>query len=843
MKRLLTLLTLVLTFGAARAAAQLSAATDPRPEFLARQIARLALLDLRATSTPDAGAYRLAALLLGLAREYTPENPDLLRKHLLAAANAGDEAAVLDLSRELLRLDPKDTMAQLRLITASIRANAQFAEDRVKMYEDFLGPRGRVLDPSVLSRLALDCALLLREQGDDRGFIQKLTLATQLDATHKEAAALAAAVFAERRPDDAPGRLAMLENLLMADPIDPNVHASIARELAAGGAYKGALRFQQNSLKIIRQLGAPTDDAEEDAMVLRWQSEGPRAVIELLNRDLAQARDQAARTIRRLMASGQPTTDAPKPEDIRLTPAFNLIYVMANDAAGDTVATRAAVEEMAQRSNLAIATLRDPNKRGSITDEQARAAILDQILQIETVRLWTNVDVEETRRNLTESGDIIREVPEAQAILEGWLAIRSNEAEKGIEMLRPYADTSLLSAVAIGVGYEALGQADLAKEAYRKLVAVAPMEIAGAWSRTRLKAMGADADPELAAALEAAAAKIPDYIDHMVTDPSRFVRLRVELLQPSPDGLDRAGVRVTLENRAPIPLALGADRALNSRLFFAPKLENFIAGPIDLVRPEIVDVDHRLRLMPRESITVEAWPDLGQCGWLMEALANRSVRLRWRVIQGFVNDPKAGFRPGPMCLSTETEAVVRRPLPDSNLTPEGLAAEVAKAPEVVLMRLAATARAMCLQPLLAPGMGVVEGPPMGAEGIKPVAQAFAARYPTLSLIDRAILVVTLPHLHLAPGMAAFEQTVRADPDPVIRILVLLTRASEVDDPLLAEARNSDDPRLRAAAELFEQRLASSTMYYSRLGRQAATPEGQPPAEGAAPALPPVEGGK
>ena len=49
----------------------------------------------------------------------------------------------------------------------------------------------------------------------------------------------------------------------------------------------------------------------------------------------------------------------------------------------------------------------------------------------------------------------------------------------------------------------------------------------------------------------------------------------------------------------------------------------------------------------------------------MEALANRSVRVRWRVIQGFQSDRRGTFIPGVMGLSTESAAVIRRPLPEA----------------------------------------------------------------------------------------------------------------------------------------------------------------------------------
>ena len=296
-------------------------------EFAARSITRLALLDLRATSRPTEDDYRIASHLLGIAHDINPDDAEIMRRYLEAAYACGDDDKVLELTRNLLNLDPKDTVAQLRLITSSIARNSQNAEDRIKVYERFLDPDGpgKAIDPSVLSRLALDEALLLRERGDDAGFIRKLTQATQLDSTHKEAAQLAATVYAERRPDDRVGCLRMMENVLMADPVDGNLHLSIARELIAGGAYKAAERFMENAGRIFVAAGLSPDRLQIEQYVLRWRSHGAADVVGQLNHELAVARDGAEKALRQLEEKGLPIEKAAKPADVRLTPPVRFL--------------------------------------------------------------------------------------------------------------------------------------------------------------------------------------------------------------------------------------------------------------------------------------------------------------------------------------------------------------------------------------------------------------------------------------------------------------------------------------------------------------------------------------
>ena len=80
------------------------------------------------------------------------------------------------------------------------------------------------------------------------------------------------------------------------------------------------------------------------------------------------------------------------------------------------------------------------------------------------------------------------------------------------------------------------------------------------------------------------------------------------------------------------------------------------------LQPEVVDIGRRIRLMPRERLSVEVWPDPGSGGWLMEANGLLTVRQGWRVMQGFSALPNGSFEVGPMCLEAHTRTVVRTPL-------------------------------------------------------------------------------------------------------------------------------------------------------------------------------------
>ncbi|MEL6739371.1 MAG: hypothetical protein AAFP26_01810, partial [Planctomycetota bacterium] len=116
------------------------AATAERPgitlvqDHVARLARRTALLDLRLQPSPDRGDYAATAALLELIAERVAGDVLLRREIINAYTAAGDGDAALRHTRDLVRLDPRDTVAQVRLISAQI-ASRQTVEERIALYE------------------------------------------------------------------------------------------------------------------------------------------------------------------------------------------------------------------------------------------------------------------------------------------------------------------------------------------------------------------------------------------------------------------------------------------------------------------------------------------------------------------------------------------------------------------------------------------------------------------------------------------------------------------------------------------------------------------------------------
>lgn len=806
-------------------------------DLLARQVTRIALMDLRAVAEPTQADYDAAVAALGIAHALAPGNQEILRNYMAAAYNAGNDALVLDLTRRLLDLDPADTVAWLRLVSTTIANRHQTADDRLLAYEALLGEQGRGLDAAIRSRLALDAALLLRERGDEAGFLRKLTLSAQLDPSHKEAAALAANLIAasEQGPT---ATLEALSLLLMADPVDPHVHLGMARLLAANGAFESARRFHTNGLRILQIANAAIEENLVEGRILQWHVEGPAAVAEGLARELLLAQDNVARAIRVAEQAKEPVDGIERPENIRFPVRVAVLAVLSAQAAGDDAAAVASLAAMTDEIASTIQGIESLIRRGEIEQERADQLLGSSILQLQTIRLWAGQQLDLVAADLESNRAFFNQHhPDSARMSEGWLAIRTGNPEAGMDILAPYVEGNMFALLGRATAYEKLEQIESAVADYKRILRIAPLEVSGAWARTRLKALGHDDDRRQAAALERIAAGVPRWVDRMITNPREFVQLSATIPNPSLEGTDQNRVIITIRNLSPIPLALGADRAINSRMLLAPKMEFEGANP-DLVQPEVVDLDRRLRLMPRESIEVEVWPDAGLTGWISELLANRSIRVRWRVIQGFLRDSVGGYRPGPLSQVAETPQVVRRPHPEATLPPQMLANRITGDPVHSLPGLAGALRTRLVQPTLAPLATDFEELPGQAgrprqfrlrteqmEALRPAVQALANRYPTLPPVHRATLVALMPHSGFSPYVAAFEQFALADTDPLVMSIVLLTRLSDQKDHYLTRAAESGDEHLQWLAAAVAERLAVPAEFYSRLA-PAAQVEGQ-----------------
>lgn len=781
--------------------------------LIGRQVMRLALMDYRLQPQAGPGDAAIAADLLEIASGFRPEDPAVLRYLIEARREAGDDEAVIRGTRTLLRLDPEDEVAMLRLLSWTI-SQRRTVEERLAAFEYWIdGDGGKELarSPAILSRLALDASLMHRELGEDNAFLRRLAQATSLDSTNKEAAALAAAVYSQRS-DDPVARLELAINVLLADPVDPNLHFSLAGQLASLGLFDAAQRFHLNGERLIVASGGnPQDPAiVNQTSALLWHTLGPAGVIASFDSFLLRTRDSAMRTRARLTAMNQPLDDIPEPSDIRLSLEQERYRLFAAMFLNDRVTTETSIVEMEATIAPVLERLRNEFVATDPADLERRGLIASRVLQFATeavsARLLANVQPREAGASLESIRSAYgEELAEELSLLNGLVTLRTVSAEASIPQLEVFAERSVLGALALGLAYEELGRRDEAIVNFERAAMFAPLSAAGTLSRSKADALRGGPLP-LTPRQEAARRVIeavPAWVDLASGGPRRFVRLEASLSDESTGPYDEVSLEIQVRHLLPVPIAVGGARTIDTRFAIAPSLTLGGYPVFGQLSPEVADIHRRLRLEPGERLSVRVVPDAGLLGWLSEIKSASRVRCRWSAIQGFVVGENTPYRSGPLSLTTETPLLVRSPDPDGLIQPTELIRHAQSAQEPRLLSLLLTIRAALLD------VDRPAGALSGADA-EALARVLAARYPSFSRELRAAVAAVMPTAAMRPEMAQLDAAILAETDPDVLRLALVSRVRDPQAPALQRAGASADEGLSGFADNLSRRLAGQS---------------------------------
>jgi len=785
-------------------------AETPLNERLGRDLARLAVMDLQSTGSPEARDYRIAALALEIAHERSPRDQHILRLLIDAWSEAGDDERVLEHTAALIELDGKDTVAQLRLIAGRI-AKLQNVDARLKAYEQLLGPKGKTLDASVRSRLALDAALLLRERGDAVGFADKLTLASSLDSTNKDAASLAA-TFYSMQTDDPVGRFQLLINLLNADPLDPQTHLAMARELAAAGDFPQASRFYQTYQSITSGRGQQlTPGIAAEYQMVQWRIEGAEKLVTKARVQVETERATAVLKRRELLAADAPPEQIPDPEDYRLQIESERVRAAAAAALGDAGQLDYASEELETTfARYLDRTLKTAAEQGA-TEEDLAATRNGVNAELLWMRLWMGRSIDRAATALDEFAADQKEESPTLRRMRGWLLLRRADLDGAEALLSPLAADDPFAALGLGLIEEARGKKPEAGARFEALYLQAPGTLVGAFAHTKAKQLlGREpARPEFSGPLAGLADGVPTWVEGLIQSPQRISAMVVRPVASRIGAMDSALLRVTLTNLAPIPLGVGAERAIGSTILLAPRLTVGLQVVSVGNAATVVRLDRRLRLLPQEAIEADVWADAGLLGYVMDQAAVAPAEVRWRLLQNFVLAADGTYMAGPESVMCESGIVSRDASPKASLDGATLTRFIQNG------SLDDVIESMLVVKYLAQNQ---DGPQLPTDVTTPLAEAIAARYPTLPADGRLTVIAKMPPEGQAAWLAPADQAFRAEADPTVLFYVLLCRVSDPADALLAAAAASPDRRLAEAAGLMRARLEEGVETLSRLGR-------------------------
>ncbi len=770
----------------------------PLEMLAAHAVARTVLVDLKLAESPTKDDFRIATNVLLSATALLPRDQTLLRLRMEAAENAGDETTVREIARTLVALDPGDTVALLRVISGAI-GDLQTVDERLAAYGTFLGDAGRGIDASVRSRLALDAALLYRERGDVDRFAAMLSQAVELDPTNKDAAMLALAFYTQR-VDDPVGRFELLLlTVLKADPFDQATLAACVRELNAGGAPDGAWRFARLLRVLASSRQLELSSAQELAIdIAEWNAAGPEAVFSRLSGMLERERSWVNERRRQLLEAGLPVDTLPTEENVRLAPDRERVRVLSAAAMGDAERSATTLRELAASTQQAIAVLTDPTRRPSDIDEnQAEQLRLTMLRELVWLRLWTGLDLPEAAQGLDELVRLGTTDPAMLRRFGAWRLLRAGESESARRALEAGADDPMCE-LGLAVLAEKTGDKAEAVRRYFGVMRRVPGELADAYARTRIRAIAGrlPALSEEARQLEAMAADVPIWLEEMVESPRRVMSLDVRPLRSEINAVERTPLRVTLRNISPIPLALGADKPISSRLMFVPVIDLGSARLPGSEYVHIVAMDRRLRLERDESVEAIVWPDLGALSYDLEWVGSSQARIRWRVLQGFEISPQRLFEPGPGSISAETAPLLRSAPSRTSAVVDALrrAIEVAGPRE-----LSDTLQSLKLQ-IANPNSELEFG------DLDRLIELLARRFSSMDRATKILVLSLLPPSRKVQPCLRVDQMAAEETDEQVLAVLIGTRVFRADDPLLSLPAVLNTPRLTELANLVKRRI-------------------------------------
>lgn len=776
--------------------------------LLSRELARVAVLDLRLRDPLTASDHALAGALMAIAQDAAPGNAELLRWRIENASAAGDAAAVTTLTRRLLELDPHDTVAQLRYLSGQL-ANIQTAEARLRATDRLA--ENPSIDASVRSRVALDAALLARELGDDPGFERRLALALALDGSNRDAADLTLAYLGPRTADPV-RRLELLLHVLYADPADAGTHRAIALELMQGGAYGQARRFYDLASMLARaETGAAPPEVMSESFILDWYVQGVKPTLDALNAELAAQRAGAQRAWDAAVAQGLPTTGMQRPDEIFLQLSFERDRLVGALMIDDFETAQASTDDTIRQLQLFARRFEDPAQRPpGVPLEELTRRLAMTATEIWAFLAWTAAAPEDIRLQIELISSLLGADDPGVQRLAGFRHLKLKEAEAALAIFEPLSQTTgdLMDDLGYALALEQVGRVEESAALLRGVYREGPLTGVGAWARQRLITIG-QPDPvsgESAEALTRFAEGVPSWLDDMLRRPQTAMNLSAEAVNPQPAPLEPPVIEVTLRNIAPIPLALGADRYLSSMLAGSPRLLVGAREELELAQPETLNAARRLRLMPGEAVVVRADAGAGAAGWTIDAGAGRTVRARWRVLQDFNIGARGYLVRGPLALEATTSSVQWPPLRETTLSPDEMASAISNADGAALGTIAAALRARAIESTRS------EGDAWTMADYERVVGAFAARYPALPVRDRLMLLAMLPHARMFGPMAALDNAARADADPGVALVVAATRVTDPADEFLARWIDSGEEPAASACALIRDRLATPGGY-------------------------------
>lgn len=755
------------------------------------------------------------------------------------------QAQALD---QLARLQPKDQLVLLRKLGLAI-ASRQTAEARMKGYELALSPNyAATLAPPIVSRLALDAALLQNRLGDARAFESWLGKACATDPSNPVAAEMRAGLSASL--DAADVVATDLVAAINANPASYDLYSRFARLLMTQGAYEGARRMARNAdLAVQPQFELQGFDPVTPIVIERCLAEWAAGSTEQARRRLHEF-DQLRLSIFRQVAQRQGLAGTKQDvESLGIAPDGQAeVLRLALELADQSMKTTGTSAPSDQGGS--VASVRDGVLKALDAQAADVAAHVDASAATKTAPLLLGAQLcaaslgpeSVTRQWIARVEAIAPLDPRALARFEGWIALSRGDAPTARKHFQESDPDAPMTMLGLAEAARLEGKSDESLTILKSLAVRDAAGPIGLLARARWEAQsGKPLSLPKAEQFERIAQGVHAYWDAVLRFEKQAMLIEAKPVDSTLRPFDPLSVRITVTNVSPYPLAFDDGGPLQPSLALQPtRLQRGTANDL----ASILQLDGALSLSPGESISVESdlrrWP----VGQAVEQRPLDSASISFRAVGNPVFIGR-GIGIGAMGAETLIQpmivsapvvsdawiesaiAAIRNPDTADDLLDAALLIWVGAGGEVqtkerldALTEAAnaadAATRAQRAADLDATTKARAKGlePPPEREPILPE-PIDESKYPLAKWTDQVWEAVAAsiarmpPHaqawlLLISParstGMDRVRDAVRSVEDPVVRLCYLYGAIVTQDDPVLAQELASGDPARAMRAE-------------------------------------------
>jgi len=765
------------------------------------QFARAALT-LVESQPLTAEALGVAVMLAQQASTLNPQDAELCRLLFKIADLAEDEPVRRQALGRLVKLAPHDDVVRLLYVTDAIE-RYQTVEDRLAAYRKLLAePTRQALGATVASRLASDYAWLLNRTGDVDGFAKWIAEAVALDPSNRAAVATAVGFFRMNVGHDPFAEAELLTTLLLADPISLETQSVLARLLLENGAYASADRIYGLAARNSEAQGSPpAGGLLADRAVAQWGHGDPEGAMETVKRRQREIDEPYRTKLRREDPDLTPLELARRHAPITSTLAT--VRAAIQNRRGDAMAGQT-LEHAINTYEIQIGLLRE--------QEDVDVGFVAKLsLEAAFVTLWLGGAVERAQGFLDGASEVLGAdglSAEARARFEGWMALRSDDPSRAVELLEPIADGDRGARVGLALALLAQGQR---RDAARSLLQAATEgqgTLMGVWSADVLaELLGRELPPtETANRLDELVASIPAIVDRLPEDPRLAVSLRVLPAKTTFDPYEPVIINLEITNNAPFPLAIDARGPIQPQVALTVSVQVSRSPELDRLAPMIVDIDRRLRLEPRERLVIPVDLRRGSLASVLNRQPLRGATIKIKATMAFYLAGPDSIRPGMLGSQVETPPIR---IDGIRLSEKWIFASIADVLDpdstqdlrtlVMLSQvLSVVTQARERNPLGL--LDLLENP---RQVLQDASAAITEAYAKLDPVSRAWILGSMSR---APVLDPVYAMARKDDEKVVRIAYLLYCLAGADDPMIDAARRGDDADVRRVAEMMHARI-------------------------------------